>query len=549
MAVNFADDPASLGDRMRAAIPGKHLRRSNGGTGPIQTRSTGLRVILWLTLATSALLTLSGNALLALWPPVIVGMAWALLALPFEMATALSVFVFLSLNPRGLQPHGGLKWWWPLDPIGAVFYKNLAKASLADVTLIILLIRSIITIRLSDVGTGGLERRPMRPYAQACLYSSGAIFAFTAWGYVGGGSLHDAYWQVIKLLWFPLICLIASVAATRPQGIHRMRSAIVIAATVKAVEAILFKFTYVVPVDGKFPDFVTTHSDSVLWATATCILVAEWFEERQQKQRRLLLGLGTLYVLAMVFNNRRTVWVGVLAGVFFILSVAQRPVKKQVAQLFAVTWPILVLYVGIGLARPSQSVVFKPVNMIRSVVLQEDTSSDTRDIENFNLLVTLSARPLVGFGFGHPYIEQIVAYDVTKSGFVNYRFIPHNSYLGLWAFGGVAFPALYFLPVVVGVFYAVRSRRESRNAKRRAAASWAVCAVIAYLVQGWSDIGLQDWVAILCAGVGLGIGGALPRLVANEDAEEAALAAASQHRGPSSVEIARKRLEQGPQPE
>ena len=40
--------------------------------------------------------------------------------------------------------------------------------------------------------------------------------------------------------------------------------------------------------------------------------------------------------------------------------------------------------------------------------------------------------------------------------------------------------------------------------------------MIAYLVQGWADIGLQDWTAIVCVGVGFGISGALPRHVRRE---------------------------------
>jgi hypothetical protein len=523
--------------RVGATRAGKHLRQRYS----VQpSRSKALRVVLWMTLLLSALLTMSGNPLLALWPPVLVGVTWALLALPFEMAMSFAIALFLSVNPKGVLPHEGAKWTWPLDTIGQAFYVNLPiKFSLADISLMILLVRALITIRLSDVGTGGIERRPMRPFGQACGYSAAALVAYVVWGYISGGSINQAYWQVGKLIWFPLIAIIASVAATRPQGIRRMRKALLFAASVKAIEAVLFKFTYTVPDGESFPMYVTTHSDSVLWATATCILIADWFEERKRDKRRMLLGLGALYALAMVFNNRRTVYVAVLAGAFFIVAVAHRPVKKQLAKLLTVGWPLLVIYIGLGLGTSSQSAIFKPVRMVESVVLQEDTSSDTRDIENTNLLITLRVRQFVGWGFGHPYIEVVQAYDVTQTGFENYRYVPHNSYLGLWAFGGMGFASIYFLPAVVGIFYAVQARRQSSNVKRRSAAAWSVCAVIAYLIQGWSDIGLQDWVAIMCAGVGLGIGGALPRLVAAEEAESAARAAALANRAPSPVEVAR----------
>jgi hypothetical protein len=498
-----------------------------------------LRFVLWATLGLCVLFTLTGNPVMAIWPALIVGVAWALLALPFEVAVSLALTIFLSLNPKGVLPHFGVKWHWPLDPLGNAFYKNFAKISLADIVLVILLVRAVITIRLSDLGTGGLERRPMRPYAQACLYSFGAVAAWVVWGFIGGGNLNQAYWQIQKLIWFPCICVITSVAAVRPNGIRRLRSALLFAASVKAFEAVMFKLTWVVPPGDDFPAYVTTHSDSVLWATAMCILLAEWFEERSLAKRRRLVWLGALFAIAMVLNNRRTVYVAVAAGLFFVVAVAHRPVKQQIARILSLAWPVFVLYVAVGLGTSTNSVVFKPVRMVESVVLQNDTSSDTRDIENGNLLITMRLRWFVGPGFGHEYVENVVAYDVTQSGFKNYRYVPHNSYLGLWAFGGVGFPALYFLPVVVGVYYAAQSRRTSSRPARRGAAAWAVCAVIAYLIQGWSDIGLQDWVGILCAAVGLGIGGSLPRLIATEAAEdEARRAAALAAEPPNRVEIA-----------
>ena len=173
-------------------------------------------------------------------------------------------------------------------------------------------------------------------------------------------------------------------------------------------------------------------------------------------------------------------------------------------------------YIVVGFGTHSQSIAFKPVSMIDSVLFQRDASSSTRDIENFNLLVTLRARPLIGWGFGHPYIESVRAYDISTF-FAQYRYLPHNSFLGLWAFCGPIFAAGYFLLPVVAIFYAVGATRRSRSPLLRSSAAWAVCAVIAYLVQGWADIGLQDWTAVVCAGVGFGIGGALPRLTAGED--------------------------------
>jgi O-Antigen ligase len=493
----------------------------------------------WMVVALGLLLVLvTGDPLLSLVLPGMVLVGVGLVALPFETVLPLSMITLLMFNSKAALPHDGFRWFWPPDKVGAILYKNLPiKFSPADLILSVLLIRALITIRLSDVGTGGIERRPMQAYAQACVFSAGAVAVWTVYGMGTGGDYANMLWQVRNLMWFPLFALTAGVAAATTNGISKMKTALTFAAMFKAIEAIAFKLTFTyVPEPVKYiagrklrqtepPIYATTHSDTVLWATVLCLLIADWFETRTKQSRNRLLGFGLPLLAAMIVNNRRTVYVCVVAGAAFIVSVAQRNVKKQLKRLLSLLWPLIILYVGVGLASNSQSAVFKPVQMIQSVVLQDDASSDTRDIENGNLLFTMRARPLLGYGFGHPYTELVVAYDVTATGFANYRYIPHNSFLGIWAFGGLFFPMFYLMPLVVAIYYGVNTRRRSGDPFLRSSAAWAVCSIIAYLIQGWSDIGLQDLVVIICAGAGMGICAAIPRMLKSTEDSLTALEA------------------------
>ncbi len=459
------------------------------------------------------LLSLTGNGMLVPIPVVIVALGWLALAVPFDIVAPAFVFVILSLDAPGLQPAEN-KWRSPLYGLGGLLYNNLpTKFSVVDLLILVLVVRAIFVIVLSDSGTTSIDRRPPRPFAQAMLISAGSILAYTVYGIYNDGSFANALWQIRQPFWFPMLALAISVAAT-PACVRRLRTAILAAGLIKAAQGIFYYFA-IAPGLGIVPFFVTTHSDSVTWAACMAILLAEWFEQRTRKTRRNMLVCGPIYLLAMTVNNRRTVWVMLAASVLFIVAQAHGPVKKQLARILAVAWPLFAVYIAVGLSVSSNSPVFKPVRMTESVLLQDDASSDTRDIENFNLLVTLKAKPVIGFGFGHEYVEMIVAYDIAKE-FPQYRYKPHNSFLGMWAFIGLPGAAFYFLFLVVGVFYAVAARRKSSNPATRAAAAWAVCTVIAYLIQGWSDLGVQDWIAIVVGGVGVGIGGAIPRHVRSE---------------------------------
>ncbi len=300
-----------------------------------------------------------------------------------------------------------------------------------------------------------------------------------------------------------------------------MKTAILAAGLLKVIDGSTYYFMHVRP-QGLKADYVSTHSDTVLWSVCIAILLADWFEYRSKRARTRLMVIGIPIFFGMLINNRRTVWVVVAACLLFLVVQSHRPVKRQVARILSLTWPAIALYVAVGVAAPP-SLAFKPVQMIKSVIVQDDASSSTRDIENYNLLQTLRLRPVVSIGFGHPYVEQIVAYDVTLTGFKNYRYIPHNSFLGLWAFGGLFGAAGYLLMIPVGIYYAVWARKRSAKARRRSAGDWAVCAVIAYLIQAWSDIGLQDWTALTLCAVGLGGGAALYQHVKAE-VEEAGVA-------------------------
>ena len=97
--------------------------------------------------------------------------------------------------------------------------------------------------------------------------------------------------------------------------------------------------------------------------------------------------------------------------------------------------PLVVVYFAI--AHFKTTGIFAPGASLLSVTKQKDGSSITRDIENFNLLVTLRQHPFVGSGWGHEYVELVKADDISKF-FPQYRYIAHNSVLWLWSIGGLA---------------------------------------------------------------------------------------------------------------
>lgn len=133
---------------------------------------------------------------------------------------------------------------------------------------------------------------------------------------------------------------------------------------------------------------------------------------------------------------------------------------------------------------------FGPVRVLRSLVdSQADASTRWRDQENYSLAYTFSRSPLVGSGFGHAYVDL-----ANISGVYPLEpYVPHNSVLGLWAYGGLLGFALLWVAFPVGFFFALRAYLFSRTPLERVTSLAAAGAQICYLMQGYGDLGFGAW--------------------------------------------------------
>jgi O-antigen ligase len=173
--------------------------------------------------------------------------------------------------------------------------------------------------------------------------------------------------------------------------------------------------------------------------------------------------------------------------------------------------PVFIAYLIAGWGNPSG--IFKPVGSISTMFgAHQDTSSIMRDIENYNLLVTLKSNPLLGVGFGYEYIEEVVAFDISSI-FPQYRYLPHNSLLGLIAFTGiVGFTAIWQLVVVAAFLHAKVYRAAVNKVTARVASMWGIAALIVIELQMWGDIGFNHIGVNTMMGVVVGLAARLPMM-------------------------------------
>jgi hypothetical protein len=251
--------------------------------------------------------------------------------------------------------------------------------------------------------------------------------------------------------------------------------------------------------------YATSHHDSMLFAAAFVLIIAIVFEKTYKGAKKLLFLLPLL-ALGMKANNRRMVWVQVGAALATIYLVSpDNAFKKKARRLVIGASPLAVIYALVGWN--SGSKIFRPVQMMKSVVdAKTDASSFWRELENYDLIMTLRSHFFLGSGYGHPYEEIVVLPQIP---YELERYLPHNSILGLWAFCGYFGYTAMTLLWAAGVYLGIRAYHLGKDPIQRAAGLAAFAAVFIYLVQCWGDMGLGTWTGVYLVGPALAVAGKL----------------------------------------
>jgi hypothetical protein len=443
----------------------------------------------------------------------------ALLGLAVVLATpmrgpvlALTVLALLVDNP-GERPMDG-RWESPLLAPGRLLYLNLnsltgigpLRFSLLEALIVLLVavvvLRKLLDDPIDDPRRLGLLPNPMRI---AFAVFATTIVALEFWGLARGGDFRNSLWQARQLFWLPVLGVLFGNAFKEMRARAALLRGLVAVAWVRCLAGIWFYFAVARP-SGVRPEYSMTHSDSVLIVVAAIIAIAALVERPSIHHLALNLVTQPVFALGLIVNDRRLAFVMLGGGMVALILMGPPSLKRLLRRSLIVVIPLALLYVGIGWN--SNAGAFRPVGVLRSLTTQTDTSSKTRDIENYNLIKTLEVNPLVGSGFGHEYRELVEAYRVDQV-FEQYRYIAHNSVLWLLSLAGWIGFTLLWSVFPVGVAIALSAHRNSRGVVDRVTTLATVVAILSFVLQAWGDMGLQSWMATIVTTALMGASGAL----------------------------------------
>ncbi|GEM_PF-482190 len=231
----------------------------------------------------------------------------------------------------------------------------------------------------------------------------------------------------------------------------------------------------------------------------------------------LLFSLPCL-LIALIANNRRADYVALLAGiaVAWVLIIILKPQSRRVlipALLFCALLGgayVLAFQKTSGpLGLPARAVVsvFHP-----SATDARDASSNAyRTIEDYDLKYTESQNPLLGYGFGKPFLQPQTLPNVLELD-PYYLYIPHNNVLWIWMrLGPLGFGAFWYLigaGIVSGCFIA----RRLKNPHLQLFAIFAVATLVMEVIVAYSDYQLFFYRNMIYVGILLGVMLKLPAI-------------------------------------
>jgi len=461
----------------------------------------------------AVILVATANPTLAVLPGLLLVVGYA--ALRLSSTQLVIVFFLVGLlvpNPRE-RPMMGL-WHSPLYAPGAFYFDTLERVGLPGVKLfgfelVLLLLVSLLAIRRlasPPAARGAAPIPPLVVWAGSAAWMS--VVAWELWGILRGGNVSFSLLQCRAMAYVaPLTFLAAGFVRTRRAWDAVLR-AIVVIASVRASLAVWFWFRVLRhgvkgDVSAGSGTYASTHSDTILFVTAIGLCLYLLFDEDSWLRRAAPLGAMAIIAAGMVVNNRRIAFVGLVIGTGLLFLLMRGRLRRSIARVGIVLTPVLALYVLVGWS--SSGGWAAPVRALHSVISKNDSSSLSREIENYNLMATLGLHPVTGSGFGHPYYEAIRAVDLSSI-FEAFRYVPHNSILWqMGAMGPVGF-FLFWSLASVCLFLAARGVRFGLGRAEKRYATAALFATTIYVLQAYGDMGLQSWLgtfllAVLWGGV------------------------------------------------
>ncbi len=397
------------------------LRVAPAQKGPVVLQ--GVAIVSLSAVMAALVLLMNGNAILAV--ALVFGLAgFTLMLVRPDYCFAFFIFaamVFEQFQIFGLEQPVTLK---------VMFFENFNNSlgipvpTNPVVMLLALMAGSWLIKRLA---LRHLDVQPIRMWWPPLLYG-GALLLFSVYGFLRGGDIMIALWEIRALMYMLVTYFVGSqIIRTDPQ-IRLVIWALLAGIAIKGFQGI---WRYVVDLGGSLGDIeaITGHEDAVFMATVFVLSLCLWLFKGPRNMLMFQLVTFPSTFLTFLFAQRRVAYGALAFGMIIVFGYIPAKTRKWVlTHVMIPAIPLVALYAGAFWN--SGSGLAMPIRQVKEIFEtgEENRSNLYRDIEKINLIATIRESPQ-GVGFGKKY-KIVVPLDAVD--FPLWEYIPHNCILWMW---------------------------------------------------------------------------------------------------------------------
>jgi len=376
-------------------------------------------------------------------------------------------------------------------------------------------------------------------FGRTILLFAGVLVFAVVRGLASGANFNYSFWESRFLFGMVLAYVLAANTIRTRAHVRTLTTLIFVGVGLSAIEAVFRKFALINNgLLGAAQENWFSHEDVVIWGVLLVLVFAQSVFGAPRWQRILGPMIALIAVFAMLVSERRA---GLIAVLIALALFTFALVKINRKAFFLIGIPaIIVVAIYLPLFWNNAGTMGQFARAVRSISSSADArdaaSNAWRDLEAINVRATIASDPLIGIGFGRPFLQVVTVPDISFFEFWNYE--SHHNILWVWmktgAFGFICFFTLMFGGVARSVWLA----KSLRDRELKVFAIVSMSTIVMALVYCYVDLGLSATRIPLLIGVVLGTLGVLDRIQQEDSTQAVASATATNYAALRTIRLA-----------
>lgn len=344
-------------------------------------------------------------------------------------------------------------------------------------------------------------------------------------GLAGGGQFKVIILEIRPFIYLFECYLLAYNVVTEKRQVRNLLWILIIGSDFKALQGV-----YIVYADlgGHISGHnqIMAHEQSFFWVAVLLLIVLFSLHSRYRPQLIAALVPLPFILIALLANNRRADYAAFAVGAVlaWIMVIIVRPGARKrlitglaVCGVLAVAYVLAFQHVPGSLGSPAHSVM--AIIHPSATDVRDQLSNLYRTNEDYDLKYTERQSPLLGYGYGKPFLQPAPLPDIAGLDPI-YLYVPHNTIIWIWMrLGPLGYFALWFLFGSI-LLLGCRIARQLRDPYLQLVAIFAVSAMVMEIMVAYADYQLFFYRNVMFMGLLIGVLLRLPSIESRQPPAE-----------------------------